>query len=207
VIISKHFHSCLLIKEKGKTIVIDPGNYTEENQGLDSNKLQTLDYILITHEHADHCYIPLIKKLIEKFPNVIIITNKSVGQILSKNAISYQTTDKEGIELAATPHEKVFGMSVENTLFTVFNRLIHPGDSQSFSKTSEIVAIPMQAPWGSYVISMELAIKLKPKFVLPIHDFHWRDDFRKAMYDRTESYLKNYGITFKKMETGEEIEI
>jgi len=191
VIISKHFHSCLLIKEKGKTIVIDPGNYTEENQGLDSNKLQTLDYILITHEHADHCYIPLIKKLIEKFSNVIIITNKSVGQILSKNAISYQTTDKEGIELAATPHEKV----------------IHPGDSQSFSKTSEIVAIPMQAPWGSYVISMELAIKLKPKFVLPIHDFHWRDDFRKAMYDRTESYLKNYGITFKKMETGEEIEI
>ena len=82
--ISKHIHSCLLIKEQGKTILLDPGNYSYESKALDINSLKQLDFIGITHEHADHMYIPWIKEIVVKFPNVKIITNDSCVKLLAK---------------------------------------------------------------------------------------------------------------------------
>ena len=67
--ISKHLHSCLLAEEAGKIILIDPGNYTFEEKALDIGKLEKLDFLLITHEHQDHIYLPFLKIIFEKFPS------------------------------------------------------------------------------------------------------------------------------------------
>lgn len=86
--ISKHIHSCLLVEDQGKTILIDPGNYTFEEGGLDVKKLEKLDAILITHEHLDHMYPPLIKKILEKFSEVKIYSNEAVKKVLEKDGIN-----------------------------------------------------------------------------------------------------------------------
>ena len=65
----------------------------------------------------------------------------------------------------------------------------------------------MQAPWGSFVDACELAVKLKPKVVIPIHDWHWNEKARKIQYEMAADYLGKHGIEFKKIETGEIIEV
>ena len=94
----------------------------------------------------------------------------------------------------------------ENTVFTVFNKLVHPGDSHHFTSTGDILALPLQAPWGSTSAAVAKALEQKPKVILPIHDWHWKDAVRKGMYARLQPFFKEHGIEFKGLETGESIE-
>jgi len=66
--ISKHIHSCLLVEDEGKTILIDPGKYSYDEKALNVVSLEKLDMIAITHQHSDHMYIPLIKEIVAMFP-------------------------------------------------------------------------------------------------------------------------------------------
>ena len=104
------------------------------------------------------------------------------------------------------PHELLLGgRSVENTLFNIFWKLTHPGDSLKLNKSCDILALPIQAPWGSFVASVEKAAALKPKIVIPIHDWHWKDIARRKLYDAAKNYLAEKNIDFRGLETGEEL--
>ncbi|MDP3934822.1 MAG: MBL fold metallo-hydrolase [Candidatus Giovannonibacteria bacterium] len=204
--ITKHLHSCLLVEDAGKRILIDPGNYTFEEGGLDVGKLEKLDLILITHEHLDHAYPPLIKKVLERFPEVKILANLSAKNFLMKEGISVFTDNFEGITLADAPHEVLLGgRTAENSLLNIFGRLTHPGDSLRFERTFDVLALPIQAPWGSAVASIEKAALLKPKIVIPIHDWHWKDSARKKMYEMAKNYLAEKEIELRGLEIGEEL--
>jgi len=206
--ITKHIHSCLLVEEAGKRILIDPGNYTFDEGALDLGKIGNLDLILITHEHLDHAYPPLIKKVLERFPDVKILANLSTQNFLMKEGINAFTDNFEGIALADAPHELLLGgRTAENSLLNIFGKLTHPGDSLQFNKSLDILALPIQAPWGSAVTSIEKAALLKPKIVIPIHDWHWKDSARKKMYDMAKNYLAEKGIELRGLEAGEEFEI
>lgn len=202
--ISKHLHSCLLIEEEGKSLLIDPGSFTSDENALDVNKLQKLDYILITHEHPDHFHLPLIKTIVAKFPHVAIISNTSVVTLLQKEAIKATSEGNAFVTVAKIPHEQLWDRKPPmHVIFTVNNTLTHVGDSHHFTRTSDILGLPIQAPWGSTTHAVNLALKLKPRVIIPIHDWMWKDDFRKAMYQRLQAFFKEKGIDFKTPETGE----
>src|SRR3989344_7380024 len=213
--ITKHIHSCLLVEEAGKRILIDPGNYTFDEGALDLGKIGNLDLILITHEHLDHAYPPLIKKVLERFPEIKILANGAVRNFLMKEGISAFMDNFEGITLANAPHEILLGgRTAENSLLNIFGNLpagkaglTHPGDSLQFDKSLDVLALPIQAPWGSAVASIEKAALLKPKIVIPIHDWHWKNFARKKMYDMAKNYLAQKGIELRGLEAGEEFEI
>lgn len=201
--VTKYIHSCLFLEEAGKTILIDPGNYTYQAQVLTLDSIKNLDYLLITHEHADHFYLPFIKEILSKFPDVKIMTNNSVVNLLSKEEISASSEGNEFIKLEAVPHEKVWGSNPpENLLFTINNQFTDPGDSHHFESLTRVLALPVQAPWGSTTDAVNLAEKLKPEVIIPIHDWHWHDQAREAMYKRLADYFAKIGIKFIPMMTG-----
>lgn len=147
--VTKFIHSCLLVEIEGKKILFDPGNYTAEANVLDVNNLDNLDYLLITHEHPDHMYIPLIKKILNKFPSLQIITNPSAKALLEKEGISASIEPTDLIKVEKVPHERVFGSEAPaNVLFKVGD-FTNPGDSFHFSSSTKVLALPLQAPWGS----------------------------------------------------------
>ncbi|HEX7042951.1 MAG TPA: MBL fold metallo-hydrolase [Patescibacteria group bacterium] len=225
--ISKHIHSCLLVEDQNKTILIDPGNYSYDAKALDVNTLKQLDAIVITHEHPDHMYIPWIKEIIQKFPNTPIFTTNNAKQLLEQENIeNINTKGNEFISLEPVPHEKIWmGKAPENVMATLFGKFVTPGDSHSFNlnrhpehsegshevvdqvSNDVILALPVQAPWGSTTRAVELALELKPKIIIPIHDWHWRDEARKSFYQRLKEYFAQNGIDFKAVETGEIMEV
>lgn len=206
--ISKHLHSCLLVKDQNQTILIDPGNFTYAAHALDLNNLNQLDYILITHEHADHFHLPLIKDLLHKFPNVKIISNPSVVTILQTENITASSEGNEVIEMETLTHEKLWDKEPpQNTIFKIFRKLTHPGDSLHFTTSSDILALPLTAPWGSTTEAVKKALEINPKVIIPIHDFMWKDEIRVAMYERLTDFFKTRGIEFKGLKTGETVEV
>lgn len=206
--VTKFIHSCLLVENDGKSFLIDPGNYTREEKALDISILESLDYLLITHEHADHMDLSLIKEIIRKFPDIKIISNNSVAQLLGKEGISVQTESDEVVEVEKIPHEKIFGsIPPENVMITIGGKLTDPGDSHHFHSTAPILALPVQAPWGSLTEAVKLAEFLKPQVILPIHDWHWNDKAREMLYKRLEDYFAKLGIKFIPLKTGESVNI
>ena len=207
--ISKHTHSCLLVEDNGKVALVDPGEYTAQAGTLDVSKMEKLDYIVITHEHQDHMYIPLIKEVMEKFPNAQIMSNSSVKTKLEEVGLSVITESNRDIILEETAHEEVFDVPsmVANVLVRIFGKLTHPGDSLQLNSTTDVLAIPLQGPWGHVTQAMEKVIQLKPKIVVPIHDWHWREEARSNILQRIPRYLEQHGIQFYSLEDGEVVEI
>jgi L-ascorbate metabolism protein UlaG (beta-lactamase superfamily) len=178
-------------------------------QALRIDSLQRLDDIIITHEHGDHCDIETIKTLVHKFPDVRITSTPDVVAKLKERGIAAGSEASKGIQFFDSPHENVQPMSNSPQQVGVhyLDLLSDPGDSHSFTETKQILALPVTAPWGTSVRAINLALRLKPKHVLPIHDWHWSDEARKQSYDRFEHILGPQGITFHKLETGKPITI
>jgi L-ascorbate metabolism protein UlaG (beta-lactamase superfamily) len=206
--ISKHLHSCLFVEEQGKTFLIDPGIFTYQEKALDINKLEKLDYILITHEHPDHMHVPFVQELLSKFPNTKIITNNAIVEQLAKQNITATYEGDAIVSVTNVPHERLWDSEPpENVMVTIFNKLASPGDSHHFETSAEILALPTIAPWGSTIDAVNLALKLHPKIIIPIHDWMYKDGVRQMMNQRLAEFFKTKGIDFKAMETGEVIEV
>ncbi|MCL2382907.1 MAG: MBL fold metallo-hydrolase [Oscillospiraceae bacterium] len=59
--ITKYPQSCLLVETKDKKILIDPGALEYKEEYFDV--WNSVDAILITHKHGDHCHTEVLQKL------------------------------------------------------------------------------------------------------------------------------------------------
>ncbi len=205
--ITKYVHSCLLVEHDGYAVLFDPGEYSYDSHLLDLSSLSKLDVVIITHEHQDHYHVPFLQDILRKFPQVQIVTNTELAQVLKQVSPNVNNAIPSWITSEEVVHERVFGVSEmpQNSLFTVFNTLTHPGDSFSFHTSSSVLALPLQAPWGDVTEAVELAEKLAPKIIIPIHDWHWKDEARKGVYARLEQYFLKQGIRFLNIESGQTV--
>jgi L-ascorbate metabolism protein UlaG (beta-lactamase superfamily) len=206
--VTKYVHSCLVVETDDRVAVFDPGTMSET--ALNVNNLSRVDDIFITHEHPDHFSVDLIKQLVAKFPDAKIISTGSVVGKLKELGISATNSPIDGVSFFYAPHEDTVPLLSpvpEEVGIHYLDMLSDPGDSHSFSETKAILALPVQAPWGSSVNALRLGLELKPRFILPVHDWHWSDDARENMYNRFEQVFGDAGITFFKLETGKPVEI
>lgn len=188
--IKKLGHCCLVIGENGKRIMIDPGKYTIPLQNEEKN----IDYIFITHEHTDHIHVDSLKVILKNNPNIEVITNASVGEILEKEDIKYSLI-KEGQEKTIGDnilicgvgklHKEVYeGISqVENVGFTINNKFFYPGDAlENPKKQMEIIAFPVVGSWLKLSEAIDWLKELKPKIAFPVHDGILNEYGKKAFW-------------------------
>lgn len=208
--VTKFVHSCLLVETPDRTAIFDPGTMSAEALGAAIPGLSRLNDILITHVHQDHCSPELIKQLVAKFPDVRITGTDEVVAELANAGIRSGNTPPEGVTFFDSPHESMaplIPVPPQEIGVHYLNTFSHPGDSHSFKETKAILALPVAAPWGSSAKAINLALELKPRYIVPIHDWHWRDEARELMYGRFEQVFGDNGIKFYMLQTGQPIEI
>lgn len=208
--ITKFVHSCLLVEQDDRIGIIDPGVFSWESGLFDSTRLTRLDEIMITHEHPDHMHLPFINSLLLQFPKAQIVTNPRAAAILREAGIkNIITQSTETAQLFDAPHEPLAPLSPTpaNSGVHYLGRLSHPGDSHHFNETREILALPVTAPWGTLPRAAELGQELLPKYIIPIHDWHWNESARLQTYDRLEAFFAKAGVTFIKVKDGEPVNL
>jgi L-ascorbate metabolism protein UlaG (beta-lactamase superfamily) len=206
--ITKFVHSCLLVETENRTALFDPGMYSP----LDIETLKALDDIFITHEHPDHMDVDRIKQLRARFPGARITAPASAQMLLDQAGITgVQTSAPDGVCFFDAPHEAIRPLGMvdppEEVGIHYLDLLTDPGDSHHFHETMPILALPLTGPWASTVLAVRVALELKPKYIVPVHDWQWRDDARQQMYDRLETRFAEEGITFIKMTDGKPVQI
>src|SRR3990167_3237458 len=174
--ITKFGHCCLLIEENGVRILTDPGNYSTQQ-----SEVQGIDFVLITHEHADHFHLDSLRALLKNNPEAKVITNQSVGLLLEKENISF-TLVKDGqsfqasgvsIEGVGKNHALIYPTLpiVQNTGYFIANKLFYPGDALTQpEKTVELLALPVAGPWIKIQEAIDYALQVHSKVCFPIHD-------------------------------------
>ncbi len=208
--LTKYGHSCVLVQTSDETgdraVLFDPGNWSD----VPVEDLPTLDGVCISHGHPDHCDSDTLKRIVALQPDVPIVAPEEVVVRLRDEGLAGATTDAiADAELFVSPHEgKPPFMDPPDEIGIHYRDMYsHPGDSHSFSETKPVLGLPVQAPWGSMMNAILLAIELKPRYVLPLHDWHWHDEAREWAYGLLERQLEPHGITVLKPVDGVPIEL
>lgn len=199
-------HCCLLIEVNGLRVLTDPGEWN------DTPPTENIDLVLITHEHPDHLHVETLKKILEKSPEVKIITNIAVGKILEAEGIEFEevvhldsTTFKDlKIEGFGEKHADVYPsiVPVQNTGYLLGEKFFIPGDALTNpEKKVEILALPVAGPWLKLSEVIDYAKEVKPKFALPIHDGMLKH--LGSTHFLPEKELKEEGIEFRAMVAGD----
>ncbi len=210
--IKKLGHCCLYIQTEKFNILTDPGNFSTSQ-----NDIVGIDFILITHEHADHLHTDSLKAVLKNNPKAFVITNTSVANILEKENVNYrvvengQTYSVGGFNLESYDgkHAEIFEEMalVQNTGYFIADRLFYPGDSFiNPNRQIDILALPVAGPWCKIADSIKYALELKPKNAFPVHDGMLIKERIGGSHRIPDKVLSEHGIKFISMFEGDELE-
>lgn len=206
--IQKLADSCVRVDIGDHSALVDPGFYTWEQDALDLTSMPAPDRLLITHNHPDHLSIEFVQALLAAYPAMVIETNEEVAANLAGAGIEAATASAEWTYQFTAPHEQTpMGSQPQNVGFVVGGVFAHPGDSYSFDATPPVLALPLLPPWGSATEAVTLAKRLRPQYVVPIHDWYLDERGKGWLYGSVRRVLAEEGITLLALDDFEAVTV
>jgi L-ascorbate metabolism protein UlaG (beta-lactamase superfamily) len=173
--LTKLGHSCVRIRDDGRTLVIDPGGFTEPDAAAGA------DAILITHEHPDHIQQEQVAAAVSSNPGVEVWTNASVAEKLDGLGAAVHTVGQgdafsaAGFEVQA--HGELHAQihpdlpQVRNIGFLVGGKVFHPGDAYLVPGVPvEALFLPVHAPWVKIGDAVDYAREVAATRTFALHD-------------------------------------
>jgi L-ascorbate metabolism protein UlaG (beta-lactamase superfamily) len=188
--LTKKSHACVRLEKDGRTLVIDPGAFSEEDAAVGA------DAVLVTHEHPDHFDEGRLRAALEANPAAEIWTLRSVAEQISAAFPGRVHTVGHGDTFTAAG----FDVQVHGELHAVIHpdipritnvgylvddgRVFHPGDALTVPGVSvETLMLPVHAPWNKISEVIDYVREVAPRRSYDIHDA-LLTDLARPVYDR-----------------------
>jgi L-ascorbate metabolism protein UlaG (beta-lactamase superfamily) len=203
-IIRRLTDSCLLVTTDTATTLLDPGFHTFTSGEVDLDTIGDVHRILVTHEHGDHVSPDFLKWLLERGSDITVYGNPAVAALLEKSGIEVDTSLPSNTSAEDVLHETTPGGGTPpNRAWTISDVVTHPGDSYGPTSSAPVLALGLLTPWGTTFESLEFARKLRPRQVVPVHDFYLSNQGREWIYTTARNVLATDGIEFIPLGWGE----
>lgn len=186
--LTKRTHACVRLEKDGRTLVIDPGAFGEEDAALGA------DALLVTHEHPDHFDEGRLRAGLEANPAARLWTLRSVAERMSAAFPGRVHTVGHGDTFTAAGFDiRVYGElhavihpdipRITNVGYLVDGSLFHPGDALTVpDHPVETLLLPVQAPWSKISEVIEYVREVGPRRAFDIHDA-LLTDLARPVYD------------------------
>ncbi|MFF7177928.1 MBL fold metallo-hydrolase [Streptomyces sp. NPDC008121] len=187
--LTKKSHACIRLEKAGRSLVVDPGGFSEEDAALGA------DAVLVTHEHPDHFDEGRLRAGLEANPAAEIWTLRSVAEQLSAAFPGRVHTVGDGDTFTAAGFEvQVHGElhavihpdipRVTNIGFLVDDAVFHPGDALTLpGRPVDTLMLPVMAPWNKISEVIDYVREIRPRRAYDIHDA-LLTDLARPIYDR-----------------------
>jgi L-ascorbate metabolism protein UlaG (beta-lactamase superfamily) len=187
--LTKKRHACVLLEKDGRTLVIDPGMFSEEDAAVGA------DAVLVTHEHPDHFEEGRLRAGLEANPAAEVWTLPSVAaQISAAFPGRVHTVGKGDAFTAAGFDVQVHGElhavihpdipRITNVGYLVDGSLFHPGDALTVpDQPVDTLLLPVHAPWNKLSEVIDYIREVAPRRAVDVHDA-MLSDLARPVYDR-----------------------
>lgn len=209
--ITKLEHSGLILEKNNRKIVFDPVQFAETLPELNS-----VVAIIVTHIHADHFQPEIIRKILELNPDARVFApeNLDLGVANFTLATDSDILDIEGFNLRffGEDHASIFTGKVpcRNIGVVVDDLVLNPGDSFDLPESAQQIPVllaPEVAPWAKISESIDFIEKVKPKYIIPMHD-GLLSKMGKNIYDNfLKNVCENIGAKFLALGPNDSFEI
>lgn len=174
--LTKKTHSCIRLEKDGRTLVIDPGGFSEQDAATGA------DAVLVTHEHPDHFHEGRLRAALEANPAAELWTLSSVAEQVSAafpgrvHTVGHgDTFTAAGFdvqvhgELHAVIHPDI--PRITNVGYLLDGSVFHPGDALTVpDQDVETLLLPVHAPWNKLSEVIDYVREVKPLRAFDIHD-------------------------------------
>jgi len=196
--------SCVLVTTDEGTTLFDPGFFTFDSGRVDLAEIGEVQRIAVTHEHPDHVKAEFVAWLLDRGEDVTVLANDPVVELLARHDIVATTEPPTGFSVEDVLHEVIpTGAAPPNRAWTIEGVFTHPGDSYQPTRSAPVLALPLITPWGSMTASVAFARRLRPRYVVPIHDFYLGDEGRRWVTGMARNVLAADGIEVVPLDWGE----
>ncbi|MFI9759776.1 MBL fold metallo-hydrolase [Streptomyces sp. NPDC051963] len=209
--LTKKSHACIRLEKDGRTLVLDPGMFSEEDAAAGA------DAILVTHEHPDHFDEARLRSAMDANPAAEIWTLKSVADRISTAFPGRVHTVGHGDAFTAAG----FDVQVHGELHAVIHpdipritnvgylidggRVFHPGDALTVPDHAvETLMLPVMAPWSKISEVIDYVREVEPQRAYDIHDA-LLTDLARPIYDNQIGALG--GSDHRRLTPGESAEV
>ncbi len=208
----KQEHSCLVIENAGKNLIVDPGSFTTLLVGM-SNVVA----IVITHEHQDHWTADQLERILDRNPDARILGPAGVATAASGFDVEVV---KGGDAIEVEPFSlRFFGGEhavihfsipvVDNVGVLIDDELYYAGDSFTIPEGVEVptLAVPAGAPWLKIGEVMDYVTAVAPKRSFAVHEMVLSAAGKAMSNARIELATEAGGGEFFPLEPGESIDL
>ncbi len=171
--------SCLLVTTDTDATLFDPGFHTYQSGLIDLDSIGHVSRVFITHEHGDHVDADFVRWLVDRGSDIAVYSNDAVRSLLEAHDIEVLTSVPDDVSVEDVIHGRIpNGSTPPNRSFTISELITHPGDSREPTVTAPVLALPLMVPWDSATGAVDFARRLRPRQVVPIHDFYMSESGR-----------------------------
>ncbi len=211
--LTKYEHACLVLENEGKRLVIDPGVFTH-SLPLDVS----YDYIVITHEHADHIDSDKIRQIFQLNPSVQFfvnqkIFNESVSKYGAKHTIITGGAKAQvagfDLQFFGDDHAIIYQTSpCANTGVLVNETFYYPGDSFVLPNMPvSMLAVPACAPWMKIAEVIEFTKAVGAKSMFPTHNAMLSSEGEAVTYNWLAQAARLAGSTWQLLNAGDVVDL
>ena len=200
--LTKFTHACVRLDDGDRSLVIDPGVFSELDAALDG-----VDGVLITHEHADHIHVDRVAAALSANSRLQVWAPLGVVEALDEFGDQVVAVDPNQTFDAAGFEVKTFGGQhavihpsipvIANIAYLIDGSVYHPGDS--FTVPSEPVRtllIPTHAPWNKISEVIDFAVAVRAPQAFQIHDSLITDVAASMIEGNLSRISAPFGVSF-----------
>lgn len=177
--VTRHGHSCVRVVRAGRTLVVDPGTWSDLAAALDG-----AEGVLVTHEHPDHVEVGVLAERVRDgvevwAPEPVTAALEAAGAPRDR---LHAVADGDRVVVAGAK-VRVLGERhavihpdlpvPANVAYLVDDVLLHPGDSYTRPPAGTAVDVllqPVGAPWLRLADAVDYVRSVAPRRVVPVHD-------------------------------------
>lgn len=197
---TKFTHACVRLDGGDRSLVIDPGDFSECAEALGGASA-----VLITHEHFDHLNVEAVLAAARANPDLRVWSTASVVEKLAElgsRAIAVEpgeSFDAAGFSVRAYGGQHAvihpaIGTPCANMSYLVNDTLYHPGDSFFVPPAAvETLLVPLHAPWSKLAEVIDFVVAVRAPHAFPIHDAMLSERGLKNSVGHVSRFAESYG--------------